>query len=54
MSPSFLRSSVREIVFLLCVSAFATAQASVTTYHYDNSRMGQNTARNVPATRQRQ
>ena len=43
MTPSFFRSSVHAIAFLLFVSAFATGQVSVTTYHYDNSRMGQNT-----------
>jgi hypothetical protein len=43
MTSSFLRSSVRGIAFLLCVSAFAIAQVSVTTYHYDNARTGQNT-----------
>ena len=41
MTPSFLRWFVCAIASLFCVSA--TAQVSITTYHNDNSRTGQNT-----------
>ena len=30
------------LVFLCCVATFSTAQPSVTTFHYDNARTGQN------------
>ena len=39
--PSF-RSSLRTLSLAVCLATFATAQVSVTTYHYDNSRTGQN------------
>ena len=47
MTSMFLRLSVRRIAFLLFVSALATAQIKVTTYHNDNSRTGQNTQETV-------
>ena len=43
MTSSSLRSSARAFTFLLAVSALATAQVSVTTFHNDNARTGQNT-----------
>lgn len=43
MTSSSLRSSACAFAFLFAVSALATGQVSVTTFHNDNSRTGQNT-----------
>jgi len=42
MHLSSFRSSLRTLNLAVCLATFATAQVSVTTYHYDNSRTGQN------------
>jgi hypothetical protein len=42
MTSSFLRSAAAAIAFIFCIATFTAAQVSVTTYHNDNSRTGQN------------
>lgn len=47
MTSTSLRSSLPLFGLLFCVSTFAAAQVSVTTFHNDNSRTGQNTQETV-------
>src|SRR3974377_2186038 len=50
MSSWSFRPLLRAIGFLFYACALATAQVSVTTYHYDNSRSGHNTQETVLTT----
>ncbi len=42
-----VRSLARTLTLVLCIAAFATAQVSVTTFHNDNFRSGQNVQETV-------